>query len=222
MNTPATKRKAGALTLIEVLVVVAVVAVLGAAILVALSRVRMRSSKIGCINNLKQVGLSFRMWANDYDDKFPMQISVTNGGTMELVPSGLVFPHFQVMSNELNAPRVLVCPDDQTRRAATNFTLDFEDAHISYFVGVDATSNQPAMLLSGDRQIMLDRVLLSPGLHSLSTNQDLGWPKQIHWYKDSRNTGNIVLADGSAYRVDAKGLRELLQKSAVPNRLAIP
>lgn len=78
------------------------------------------------------------------------------------------------------------------------------------------------MLLSGDRQITLDRVRLSPGLRSLSPNQNLGWPKQIHWYKDSRNTGNIVLVDGSVHQIDAPGLREFLEKSGVTNRLAIP
>jgi hypothetical protein len=36
-----------------------------------------------------------------------MQVSVTNGGTMELVNGGTVFEHFLVMSNELSTPKLL-------------------------------------------------------------------------------------------------------------------
>jgi len=77
--------------------------------------------RINCANNLKQVGLAFRTWAIDNDGRFPMQVSVTNGGTMELVSSGLVFPHFQVMSNELSTPKILFCRADTQRTNANNF-----------------------------------------------------------------------------------------------------
>lgn len=222
MKAHPVNRTTSALTLIETLLIVAVLVVLVALILPALARAKRKSSRINCVSALKQVGTAFRLWAEDNSAKYPMQVSVTNGGTMELVQSGLVFPHFQVMSNELGTPKILVCPDDPERTAAWTFATNMNDSQVSYFVGVDATPNQPAMLLSGDRQITLDRVLLKPRLHSLSANQNLGWPEQIHWYKSSRNTGNILLADGSVQQADARGLRELLEKSGVTNRLAIP
>lgn len=96
MKRRGSNRKTSALTLIETLVVVAVLALLVALLVAALLPPRRRASRINCINNLKQVGLSFRLWANDNGGKFPMQVSLTNGGTMELVQSGTVFPHFQV------------------------------------------------------------------------------------------------------------------------------
>jgi type II secretory pathway pseudopilin PulG len=223
MKTRFTANPRRALTLVEVLVVIAVVIVLVALLLPALMEARVRSCRINCCNNLKQIALAFRIWAEDNGCEYPMQVSTTKGGTMELVPSGLVFPHFQVMSNELNTPKLMVCPDDRARKAATNFTPNFNDSHVSYFVGVDATPSQPAMLLSGDRQLTLNHVPLKPGLHSLGTNQNVGWPKQIHWNKKSRNTGNVVLVDGSVHQPDGVGLRALLQASGVAtSRLAIP
>src|SRR6266516_3654392 len=110
-------------TLLEFLLIVTVLAVLVAVFLPAMTRRHYRNPRINCVNNLKQVGLAFRQWALDNNDKFPTQVSVTNGGTMELVESGNVYVHFLVMSNELNMPRILFCPQESNpkRQPATTF-----------------------------------------------------------------------------------------------------
>src|SRR5690242_718512 len=111
------------LTLVELLVVVAIVGILAAILLPVLSRAKARSSRISCVCNLKQVGVAFRTWALDHSDRYPMQVSVTNGGTMELVGSPMVFASFSVMSNELSTPKILFCPSDRDSRrvVATDF-----------------------------------------------------------------------------------------------------
>jgi competence protein ComGC len=96
----------------EAIVVAVVLAVLIACLLPALLASRRRPMTVSCANNVKQIGLAFRQWALDNNDKFPMQVPVANGGTMELVGSGVVYPHFRVMSNEFGTPKVLVCPED--------------------------------------------------------------------------------------------------------------
>jgi len=47
-----------------------------------------RAMRINCINNLKQVGLSFRQWALDHGDQYPFNVSTNAGGTMELYAVG--------------------------------------------------------------------------------------------------------------------------------------
>ena len=72
---------------------------------------------------------------------------------MELVASGFVFPHFQVMSNELSTPKILVCPADKNRTFKAKFTSDLRDANLSYFVNVDAVEGTSSSLLCGDRNL---------------------------------------------------------------------
>src|ERR1051325_11361613 len=110
------KRSSGmrAYTLIDIFVFLVSVAILGSLVVPAyLARNRRCSCRINCTNNLKQTGLSFKQWSLDMQDRFPWQVPVTNGGTMELVNSGAAWVHFMVMSNELNTPKVLFCPQDK-------------------------------------------------------------------------------------------------------------
>ncbi len=58
----------GAFTLIELLVLIAINAILGRAAycqVLCLAKAKQKAVKINCTNNLKQVGLAFRMWSDD-------------------------------------------------------------------------------------------------------------------------------------------------------------
>jgi len=215
-------RKTAALTRVEVLVVVSIVAVL---ILIFLKKTesdirtgRLESAEINCVNNLKQIGLAYRVWEENHGDKYPMQTSVTNGGTMELANGKNAWINFSVMSNELSTPKVLICPADMDKIAATNFTTDFNNSKISYFVGLNAIDNYPQTLLSGDDNFEISGVPAKSGLLELSTDAPISWAAARHKFY-----GNLGMADGSVQQATSSYLRQSVQQTGIAtNRLAIP
>ena len=207
------------MTLIEVLMVIAVLLVLVALLLPTLRyNVRQRALHIRCENNLKQVGLSTRVWEGDNNDKYPPHVSVTNGGSMEFRIGPNMFHHLQVMSNELSTPKVVFCPEetDRSRFVAANFQA-FCNSNTSFFFGVDATEKIPASFLVGDRNLT-NGMPLQNAVMELTTNQSPSWTKELH-----KTYGNICMADGSVQAVYVTNLQALLTISGLAtNRLQMP
>ena len=194
MTPKCSTSRLNAFTLLDLFNLMVLLAVLAAIFLPALARSRRPAARVNCVNNLKQVGLAFKCWALDNGDHFPMSVSLTNGGTMERVPRGVVFPHFQVMSNELSTPKILLCPNDSARTAAIDFNRGLGDVRISYFLNVAAqegTDVDASLLLAGDRNLT-NQPGVGAKLLILQTNANIGWGKDIHSYR-----GYLLFVDGS-------------------------
>ena len=218
MKLRASNNQEKALTLIDVVVIIFIVFILAiVAFLVLLpmaARDRIRSGP-NCVNNLKEVYLGSLIWAGDHNDKFPFEISVANGGTREYAQEGDILGTFQVMSNELSTPKILLCQMDKSHTSATNFSSDFSVKNISYFVGLDADKNNPASIFAGDDNFEISGVPVKSDLLTVPANASIGWTAARHKF-----SGNIGLADGSVQQTTSSDLAGYFTNSLT--RLAIP
>lgn len=199
----------GGFTIVEGIVCVVVVTVMAPVILPTIIKHNTKAARVSCINHLKQIGLGFRMWSNDNDEKFPWDVPVDSrggGGTKDLMATGEAWRHFQAISNELNTPKVLVCPNEKERTRVTDFAM-LNDSHLSYFVGLSADETKPQTILSGDRNLGADGNLLQ-GAVAVSTNAVLGWASFNHM-----GYGNIALADGRVEQTTPDTVNKQLQSA---------
>ena len=89
-------------TVVELLVVVAVIAILAALLLPALGGANQRGKAVFCLNNLRQLGLALHLYAGDHDDALPYNMGAE--GTHETVAKGEFLNWANdVMSWELNS-----------------------------------------------------------------------------------------------------------------------
>ena len=205
-----------AFTAIDLLIVLAVIAAVTTLILSNLARPH-RGARIQCVSNLKQVGLAFRMWANDHEEQFPMAVPKDREGAMESALTGQALSVYQVMEKELNTPKTLHCPNDSKRERAVGFEA-LATKHLSYLVGLDATVTNTQSILGADRNVSVNGSQLRLGLAVVADHRQVGWSKTIH-----KEQGNILLGDGSAAQTTAHLLQRQFESSGITiNRFVVP
>ncbi|HEY9510843.1 MAG TPA: type II secretion system protein [Verrucomicrobiae bacterium] len=185
-----------AFTLIELLAVVFLIVII-AALLIPTGPHPSKSTTIMCLSNLRQLSLGSILFSEDHGGKYPWQTSVTNGGSLELIDKNLTYPHWLTLSNYALQPKLFVCPTDELKHIAPNFS-EFGESNVSYFVNLDAVTNSVESVLAGDRHLQSSGVPVKPGLFIAKTN--VSWSKELH----GQNGSLGVLAFGDGHAVIAK------------------
>ena len=198
-----------AFTRTELFFVLAGLFVIGLLVIARLGGVSNKAVRINCVNSLRQVGLAFRIWSGDQNDRFPMAMLTNHQGGPLYANTDAMFRYFQVMSNELTTPMVLTCSAD-LRNPATNFGTGMSSRNISYFINLKADASIPDMFLCGDRSLDNGN-LQSNGTMLLSSNQHVfWWPKPMH-----HGNGNIAVIDGSVMQLDDSRLPSAIARNGV-------
>lgn len=133
MNVPPTARRprtSAGFTLVELLVVIAIIGMLAALVLPAFGRAKEKAKFTTCLNNLKQVNMAIRQYADDYADALPVLPSPNP------YPNGVGAYYKQLVKGYLGlagaasaAEKVFICPSDrilstQVGHAFTSYTFN--------------------------------------------------------------------------------------------------
>src|SRR3954451_563742 len=222
MNSKFSRARNG-FTLIELLVVIAIIAILAGLLLPALARAKAKAKRIECVNQLRQIGIGLRIWANDNGDKFPWAVSTANNGAFE---SNDWIDNFRAASNELNHPKIMVCPADKEKLAVSDWRFASGDS-ASFFYSPQGDELKPETILAGDADVLGGGVAaatfslaaaanftggaqgggVSPNDPSwgsyLGSSIDIEWGSKLH-----DRGGNALLSDGSVHQYNLTAIRE--------------
>jgi type II secretory pathway pseudopilin PulG len=226
----AAPRNVSAFTLIEMVLIIAIVMLLALLLLPLLPRGTAKATGISCLNNLKEIGTAYRLWAGDNGDLVPPQQTIKDGGWADLLTNAdqgaACWTNYALMANDMGqSPKVVICPADE-RTYAFSFTNDFDNTHLSYFVGVSANDSFPQSILGGDRNLGGGNKPdpdygFSPASGkgndvAVPIAASVSWSLKMHSASNFAGTGNILLGDGSGQQVSSASFTQDWLRNAAP------
>ena len=200
-----------AFTLVELLVVIAVIAILAGMLLPALAAAKRKARRVQCLSNLKQLTSVVHMFVHDRE-RFPWRLPVLDGGTFSRTN---ISDTYRLLQHEVALTQILTCPSDN-RVAAKDFA-SLVDSNISYFLVVDAKEDRSGMVLVGDRNLeggLPNKDCPVAGVKKCTFEfsskeiPNARWSQTIH-----RGVGNISIGDNSAHMVTTRKVQEHLWSS---------
>ncbi len=147
---------------------------IGSALLVPeLANAKAKAQRISCFNNMKQISIALRIYAEDNQGFYPWQVPQAEGGTAELIRpksdtialleadgkpifDANTWLHFQALSNEFSNPKIVRCPSDDSRTLANIFAskkpqgdagrnvIPFDKNSVSYWLRTDPEVDESA------------------------------------------------------------------------------
>ena len=205
-------------TVVELLVIVALVAILFAMAVTIIDKPDRGGKRTSCMSQLRLIGMAAWVYASENRDRFPIPRAFADPSQTNLVSESIVAPVFQKTSIYLRDLKNLVCPLDSERHAVTNIDK-LKDGNISYFLNSDVVITNAARysIFSGDRFLRANGRAVKSGWFLLTTNSTMTWLPDRH-----SGRGNLGFADGHVESTQTNFDAIVRSQPQSTNFLAIP
>ncbi|MDR3710405.1 MAG: DUF1559 domain-containing protein [Capsulimonadaceae bacterium] len=138
-----TNRRDRAFTLIELLIVIAIIAILAAILFPVFQTAREKARQTSCASNEKQLGLAFTQYTQDYDECFPFGNYQFSSGSAEGAGwGGIMYPYVKSL-------QVFACPDE------TFAVKNKADSPVSYAYNTELPQSFVSQLTAPAKTVLL-------------------------------------------------------------------
>jgi prepilin-type N-terminal cleavage/methylation domain-containing protein/prepilin-type processing-associated H-X9-DG protein len=185
-------RKREGFTLIELLVVIAIIAILAAILFPVFAKAREKARQSACSNNMKQLGLAFQQYAQDWDERYPTSVMLP---TKEAGNPGIEYSAWdQQIANYVKSNGVYKCPSNSFKKYSVHQPMETVNNKASKTRIVSYGMNDQLFQVKADGSAPKARLAKTAKATAIARVQDAAGTILLGEMKKIAKTGNPAAA----------------------------